>query len=31
MAGNGQFQTVGLAPNLAWKPPFALPSDATPR
>jgi hypothetical protein len=26
----GHFQTVGLAININWKPPFALPSDAKP-
>jgi len=27
---SGHLQRVGLAPKLAWKPPFARPPDATP-
>jgi hypothetical protein len=28
-AGVGQLQPIGLAAKFAWKPPFALQSDAT--
>jgi len=30
MFGAGQFQTVSLTQQFAWKLPFALQSDATP-